>query len=187
MQTTPDPARRLRRGLVAALVGIAVMFIVASGLALYAFMLNVDLAEVKRRLSQEVQARQMAERYLAETRNQLQARVREVEQLQQQLAYRESDYQAAVSARPALPVTVSFRESLLGKGLVAVLRNDSDRYLTLVLAVRNPTLSTARRFTLNLQPRSSLDFGHLEGWRFASGDEVALYHDEFAGLKLAVP
>jgi len=44
---------------------------------------------------------------------------------------------------------------MLGKGLVAVIENTSDRYLTVMLSVRNPTLSTARRYKLNLDPKSS--------------------------------
>jgi hypothetical protein len=56
-----------------------------------------------------------------------------------------------------------------------------------VLVVRNPTLSTARRFQLKLDPRTRTDFGHFEGWQFASGDEVALFNDEFAALRLSVP
>jgi len=53
--------------------------------------------------------------------------------------------------------------------------------------VRNPTLSTVKRFTLEVNPKSSTDFGHLEGWQFASGDEVGLFNDEFGALKLTVP
>lgn len=186
MSESVAPAPR-RRGLVAALLLAAVLFMMVCGLALYAFMLNVDLGEAKRRLSKEVETRQQTERYLTETRNQLLARQREVEQLRQQLSDRESDYQSAVAAKPELPVTVSFRASLLGKGLVAVIQNTSDRYLTVALSVRNPTRAVARRFTLELEPRTSTDFGHLEGWQFASGDEFALYNDEFAALRLSVP
>jgi hypothetical protein len=142
---------------------------------------------VKRRLSKEVETRQQAERYLLETRNQLTTSLREIEQLKAQLAYKETDYQAAISAKPALPVVVNFRASMLGKGLVAVIENTSDRYLTVMLSVRNPTLATARRYKLNLDPKSSTDFGHLEGWQFASGDEVGLFNDEFTGLRLSVP
>ncbi len=113
--------------------------------------------------------------------------LREIEQLKAQLAYKETDIQTAVAAKPALPVVIGFRSSMLGKGLVAVIENTSDRYLTVVLAVRNPTLSLAQRFELKLEPRSSIDFGHLEGWQFASGDEVGLFNDEFGALKLTVP
>lgn len=176
-----------RRGLAVSIGLNAVLFVLACGLLLYAFMLKVDLDDNKRRLSKEVETRQQTERYLTETRNLLTGSLREVEQLKAQLAYKESDYQAVAAVKPALPLVVTFRSSLLGNGLVAVIENTSDRYLTVVLAVRNPTLSTVKRFTLELKPRSSTDFGHLEGWTFASGDEVGLFNDEFSGLRLSVP
>jgi len=184
----PLPVKQTRRRGLIVSVGLNVaLFLLACGLVLYAFMLRVDLDEAKRRLSKEVETRQQAERYLLETRNQLTTSLREIEQLKAQLAYKETDYQAAISAKPALPVVVNFRASMLGKGLVAVIENTSDRYLTVMLSVRNPTLSTARRYKLNLDPKSSTDFGHLEGWQFASGDEVGLFNDEFTGLRLSVP
>ncbi len=181
------PNRTKRRGLTVSIGLNVVLLLLVCGLVLYAFMLNVDLGDVKRRLSKEVEVRQQTERYLIETRNQLTQSLREIEQLKAQLAYKENDYQAAVSAKPPLPVVVGFRSSMLGKGLVAMIENNSDRYLTVMLTVRNPTLSTAKRFKLDLEPRSSLDFGHLEGWQFVSGDEVALYNDEFGALRLTVP
>ena len=187
MATIPSPTQPKRRGLVVSIVVNVVLLVLVCGLALYAFMLNVDLGEVKRRLSKEVETRQQAERYLIETRNKLTDSLREIEQLKAQLAYKESDVQAAAAAKPALPVVVGFRSSMLGQGLVAVIENTSDRYLTVVLAVRNPTLSTAKRFKLELDPRSSTDFGHMEGWQFASGDEVGLFNDEFGALKITVP
>jgi len=176
-----------RRGLIVSVGLNIVLFVLVCGLLLYAFMLKVDLDDGKRRLSKEVETRQQAERYLAETRGLLTDSLREIEQLKAQLAYRESDYQAVVAAKPALPLVVTFRSSLLGNGLVAVIENTGDRYLTVVLAVRNPTLSTVKRFKLELKPQSSTDFGHLEGWAFASGDEVGLFNDEFSGLQLSVP
>jgi flagellar basal body-associated protein FliL len=182
-----DPALPQRRGLIVSITVNAVLFMLVCGLALYAFMLKVDVDDGKRRLAKEVEVRQQAERYLIETRNLLTNSLREIEQLKAQLAWKESDYQAVVSAKPALPVVVDFRASLLGQGLVAEISNTSDRYLTLSLVVRNPTSSTAKRFTLELNPKSSLDFGHLEGWQFASGDEVALFNDAFGALRLTVP
>lgn len=185
---TSSPVQPKRRGLFVSIGLNAVLLLLACGLALYAFMLNVDLGDMKRRLSKEIETRQQSERYLIETRNQLTESLREIEQLKAQLAYKEADVRAAtVAVKPALPLVVGFRSSMLGKGLVAEIENTSDRYLTVILAVRNPTLSTARRFTLNLEPRSSIDFGHLEGWQFESGDEVGLFNDEFGALKLTVP
>lgn len=182
--TSPQPRRR---GLILSLGMNGVLLMLAVGLLLYAFMLNVDLGDVKRRLAKEIEIRLQAERYLVETRNQLTESLREIERLNAQLAYKDSDYQAATPIKPALPVVVGFRASMLGKGLVAEIENTSDRFLTVTLTVRNPTLSTANRFTLELTPGARSDFGHLEGWQFASGDELGLYHDDFGSLRLSVP
>lgn len=178
---------RARRGLFVSIVLNVILLLVACGLALYAFMLNVDLGDLKRRVSKEIELRQQSERYLVETRNQLTESLRVIDQLKAQLAYRESDFQAAASIKPSLPVAVNFRSSILGKGLVAVIENHSDRYLTVVLSVRNPTLSVSRRFKLDLDPHSKADFGHMEGWQFVSGDELAVFNDEFKPLRLSVP
>jgi hypothetical protein len=187
VMTATSSASPKRRGLVVSIGVSVVLAVLVCGLALYAFMLNVDLGDMKRRLSKEIDVRLQAERYLIETRNQLTESLREIEQLKAQLAYRETDFEAMATARPALPVLVEFRSSMLGMGMVAVIENTSDRYLTVMLVVRNPTLSTVKRFTLQLDPRSRNDFGHLEGWQFSSGDEVGLFNDEFGTLKLTVP
>jgi hypothetical protein len=187
MTMIPSPGQPQRRGLILSIGVNVVLLLLACGLLLYVFMLNVDLGEIKRRLSKEVEMRQQAERYLVEARNQLTDSQREIEQLKVQLSHKETDYQAATSAKPALPVVVSFRSSILGKGLVAVFENTSDRYLTVVLSVRSPTLSTARRFKIELNPKSTTDFGHLEGWQFASGDELGLFNDEFGAIRLTAP
>lgn len=186
MTTPPTPVQK-PRGLVLSISLNVLLLLVAFGLMLYAFMLNVDLDDMKRRLSTEVEARQQTERYLVETRNRLTDSLREIEQLKAQLAYKESDYQTVATAKPALPVVVGFRSSMLGRGLVAIIENTSERYLTVVLTVRNPTLSTSKRFKLELEPRSNTHFGHLEGWQFVSGDEIGLLNDDFTPLRLRVP
>jgi hypothetical protein len=187
IEPCPSPVKPRRRGLTVSITLNVVLLVMMCGLALYAFMLNVDMGEVKRRLSKEIETHQQAERYLIETRNQLTDSLREIEQLKAQLSYKESDTQAVVAAKPALPVVIGFRASMLGKGLVAVIDNTSERYLNVTLTVRNPGQSIAQRFKLKLEPRSSTDFGHLEGWQFSPGDEVGLYSDEFAALRITVP
>jgi hypothetical protein len=185
--TQPVITQPRRRGLLVSVSLNVVLVLLVSAMVLYAFMLNVDLGDLKRRMSKEVETREQTERYLVDTRNQLTESLRENEQLKAQLALKETDYQAAVAAKTALPVVVHFRSSMLGMGLVAVIDNTSDRYLTVVLTARNPTLSTVKRFKLDLDPRSSTDFGHFEGWQFSSGDELELFNEEFGILKLTVP
>ena len=176
-----------RRGLIFAIGLNVVLVVLLSGLALYAFMLNVDMGDLKRRMSMEVETRQQTERVQVELRNQLTERQREIAQLKSQLAYKERDYQVAVAAKPALPVVVNFRSSILGKGLVAVIENVSNRYLAVVLSVRHPNTSRVRRFKVDLEPQSKTDFGHLEGWEFVSGDNLSLINNEFGVLTLSVP
>jgi len=169
-------------------VGLNILgILLVCGLALYAFMLNVDLGEAARRYTKEIQARQQTERYLAETRLRLDQSLQEIEQLKRQLEYKPSEFQTEQSAKPALPVLIHFRSSFLGRGIVAVVENGSDRALTVVMNVRNPTLARLRRFTLELPPHGSEDFGHLEGWQFASGDEITLFHNNFSALRVVVP
>ena len=189
---TSDPSHgknttRWSRGLLVSIGFNIVGFLVVCGLALYAFMLNVDLGDAARRYTKEVQARQQTERYLAETRQRLDQSLQEIDQLKRQLEYKPSEFQVGQSAKPALPVAVHFRSSFLGKGIVAVVENSSDRDLVLVMNVRNPTLARLRRFTLELPPHGSEDFGHLEGWQFASGDEIMLFHNDFSALRVVVP
>lgn len=184
--STTTPPRWPRRLLIS--IGFNILgILLVCGLGLYAFMLNVDLGEAGRRLAKEVETRQKTERYLTETRNRLDQSLQEIEQLKSQLEYKPSEFQSGQSVKPSLPVTVHFRSSFLGRGIVAVLENSSDRDLTLVMNVRNPTLARLRRFTLEIPPHGSEDFGHLEGWQFASGDELMLFHNDFNALRIVVP
>lgn len=165
----------------------AVLTVALAAVGLYAFLLNVDLADAQRKLSSEIEAHEQTTKYLAETRTQLTARVREIEQLKAQLDYAARDYDQIASKKPVLPIALHFRSSWLGRGLVAQIQNTSERYLSLVMVVRNPTLAKSKRFTLEVEPEDSVSFGHLEGWQFASGDELSLFNDSFAPFRVVVP
>jgi hypothetical protein len=165
----------------------AVLLIAAGGLVLFAFVLSYDLQNAKLQAGKEVQARQRAEQYLQESRARLAEMQREAQRLSEVLSTRAIDPAQQDDGKPELPINLHFRRSFWGKGLVAVIENTSDQYLTLVLSVRNPTLSTAKRFEIQLKSGDTLDFGHDEGWQFASGDEVAIYHNDYKALKTIVP
>ena len=186
-ETSPKPATRWPRRLMIS-IGLSIAgFLLLCVLGLYAFMLNVDLSEAKRKWSKEVELRQQTERYLVETRNQLNQSLLEVTQLKAQLEYKQTEFPSPSALKPPMPVVVHFRSSFLGRGIVAILENTSDRDLTIVMNVRNPTLANLRRFTLELPPHSSENFGHLEGWQFASGDELVLFQNDFNAQRVVVP
>ena len=189
---TPDQSSvkitsRWPRSLLISLGFNIVGILLLCGLGLYTFMLNVDLGETSRRVTKEIAARQQTERYLVETRNRLNQSLEEIAQLKTQLEYKPSEFQMGTASKPTMPMTVHFRSSFLGKGVVAVLENTSDRSLTVVMNVRNPTLARLRRFTVDIEPHAREDFGHLEGWQFASGDELTLFHNNFNALRVVVP
>lgn len=163
------------------------LLVTAGGAVLFAFMLSYDLQDAKLQTEKEVQARHRAEQYLQESRARLAEAQREAERLSHALSKRAADPAQYDDGKPTLPVTVRFRKSFWGRGLVAVIENTSDQYLTLVLSARNPTLSTAKRFQIEVKGGDDLDFGHDDGWQFASGDEVGLYHNDFKALKMIVP
>jgi hypothetical protein len=154
---------------------------------LFAFLLSYDLQEARLQLEKEIQTRQRTERYLQESRMRLAEVQREAERLSQVLSARATDPARHDAGKPELPVTLHFRKAFWGKGLVAEIDNTSEQYLTLILSVRNPTLATARRFQITIKGGDDLAFGHDDGWQFASGDEVGIYHNDYKPLKAIVP
>jgi hypothetical protein len=66
----PEQQRAARRPLWWLSISFNILlFVAVCALGLYAFMLNVDLGDIKRRLSKQVESREQTERYLVETRN----------------------------------------------------------------------------------------------------------------------
>jgi hypothetical protein len=184
----PAPAAVIaRKWLWLSLIVNLLLLIATGGVGLFAFLLSYDLQEARLQLEKEIQTRQRTERYLQESRMRLAEVQREAERLSQVLSARATDPARHDAGKPELPVTLHFRKAFWGKGLVAEIDNTSEQYLTLILSVRNPTLATARRFQITIKGGDDLAFGHDDGWQFASGDEVGIYHNDYKPLKAIVP
>ncbi len=163
------------------------LFFALCAVGLYAFMIKVDMEEQKGLLIRNAVSQQRLEAHLSQARGDLAAALHETENLRGRLNALASGETVDESAKPALPIEVGFRKSFWGRGLIAKLQNRSTRSLILVLAIRNPTLSRFSRFQVQLGPEDSEEFGSSEGWEFASGDELAIYHNDYRGLKIIVP
>lgn len=183
MQDARKPQQVAKKWLWLSLMANALLFLLAAGAILMAFMLSYEQQKLKIELGKAKEDRQRVEAYLAESR----ARVMEVEREIRRLSQALNAPDPAQAGKPALPVKVGFRKSYLGIGLVAEITNTSSHYLSLVMTTRNPTLSSARRFRIELDPGETLAFGHDDGWKFASGDELGLYNDNYRALRLSVP
>ncbi len=175
-----------RRLLISIAVNVA-LFATLCAVALYAFMIKVDMEEQKGQLIRNAVSQQRLEAGLAQARNDVAAARQETENLRGRLNALALGEQVEEGAKPVLPVEVSFRKSFWGRSLIAKLQNRSTRSLVLVLAIRNPTLSKFSRFQLKLGPEDKEEFGSSEGWEFASGDELSIYHNDYRGLKITVP
>lgn len=184
VQPQPEPQVD-KKWLVLSLIANALLLALVGGTILFAFMLSYQLQDAKIQLTKAKEDRQRVEGYLAESRASLAEVQREIARLSQ--AMNAADPAQGQSGRPPLPVRVVFRKSYVGIGLVAVIENTSPHYLTLVMTVRNPTLSRVKRFQVEIAPGDDLAFGHNDGWKFTSGDEFSLYHDNYKAFKLIVP
>jgi hypothetical protein len=185
MEDVQKPQQVARKWLLLSLIANVLLLILAGGSILFGFMLSYDLQKARIQIDQEKQDKQRVETYLAESRARAAEVEREIRRLSQALNVK--DPAQIETGKPDLPVKVGFRKSYLGIGLVAEIKNTSSHYLTLVMTTRNPTLSTIKRFQIEIKPGDELDFGHDDGWKFTSGDELALYNDNYQALKLTVP
>lgn len=89
--------------------------------------------------------------------------------------------------KPAMPVRVGTRPSKIGNGLVVQIRNTSDKYLTAMAELANPTTGERTVRAVHLNPGVPVEIGWLEGWRFVSGDSICLRHQSFRSLRYTVP
>lgn len=89
--------------------------------------------------------------------------------------------------RPDLPVRVTVRPSVGGRSLVAQYRNDSAKYLVVVVALKNPTTGEARSLTLEIPPNGTTEHGWAEGWAYKSGETIAIAHADYETAELVVP
>lgn len=88
---------------------------------------------------------------------------------------------------PAMPIEVTYRKALLGSGLVASLKNTSNRFLSVRAALTNPSLHQSMSYRVDLSPGKVKEIGHMEGWAFSSGDTIFVSHDEYRELKVSIP
>ena len=185
MEEIQKPTQVARKWLWLSILANILLLVLAGGAILFAVTLSYDLQDTKIHLDKIKDEKRRVEAYLAESRARVNEVEREIKRLSQ--ALNAPDPAQLDSGKPKLPVKVHFRKSYLGIGLVAVIENTSERYLTMVLTTRNPTTSTAKRFQIEIKPQDDVAFGHDDGWKFTSGDELNLYNDNYKAFKVKVP
>jgi len=73
----------------------------------------------------------------------------------------------------ALPLTVTTRKALAGAGKVLQVQNRGGDGLRLTIVLHNAQNQTSST-EAGIDPNQTREIGHMEGWAFVTGDEVAI-------------
>jgi len=85
----------------------------------------------------------------------------------------------ATVTKPELPVKVNYRQSMVGKGYVAIIKNMAGQPLAVEIDLRDPSAANKKRELKTLNPNKELSIGWLEGWEFKAGDVIKISNPEF--------
>jgi len=89
--------------------------------------------------------------------------------------------------KPELPIRVTVRPSIGGGSLVAQYRNNSNKFLTVRIKLRNATVNQTQDVTLNIGPNRVTEHGWAGGWSYRSGETIDISHSDYETLELRVP
>lgn len=112
----------------------------------------------------------------------LEAQLKESQDLRSKL----NEANVALAKKPVMPIRAAVRRAVLGDGLVLSIHNQSNRNLAFLVSCTNPTLKTTKTFRMDIAAGLAKELGHLEGWRFASGDIVVVSHNDYESAEIKV-
>jgi len=86
-----------------------------------------------------------------------------------------------------LPVTVEFRQSLLGEGVVAVVKNDTSTQMKVLITGSNRTTKQRKTWAVLLRPHGCKEIGWVQGWAFVQGETIIIEHEGYSPKQIVVP
>jgi hypothetical protein len=89
--------------------------------------------------------------------------------------------------KPAVPVVVSYRESVWGRGKVAIFSNQTANRLTIGVRFENKAVNQQKAGTIDLEPNGKMEIGWMEGWMFVPGETIEITHPDFSPKTIATP
>lgn len=169
---------RLRAFLVFMAVLLATLALLTAGAA--AFWLNQERERLQGALAQQgLQVLELRER-LTRTEVALQERT---------AAVVTRDVALAEANRPVIPVRVTFKLAFMGQGLVASIRNVTDKELNVIaeLRERDTTGNAIRSVSLTLAPTGTTEIGYAQGWMITSGQSIAVSSSGYRSVTAFAP
>ena len=99
------------------------------------------------------------------------------------------DAALAEANRPVLPVRVTFRLAFMGQGLVASIRNSTDRPLNVIADLRDAGADAdpVRTISLALEPKAATEIGYAQGWTITSGQSISVSSSGFRSVTAFAP
>jgi hypothetical protein len=108
--------------------------------------------------------------------------------LQERTAARATrDAALAEANRPVIPVRVTFRLAFMGQGLVASIRNVTDRPLNVIADLRDAGSEPSREVSLALEPNKAQEIGYAQGWTITSGQSITVSSSGFRSVTAFAP
>jgi hypothetical protein len=89
--------------------------------------------------------------------------------------------------RPVIPVRVTFRLAFMGQGLVASIRNITDRPLNVIAELRDAGAEPARTISLPLESNAVTEIGYAQGWTITSGQSITVSSSGFRSVTAFAP
>jgi hypothetical protein len=155
--------RKLRS--IAAAVGLVLLVLALATTAAAAWWLDKERTRLQHEMIQQsLQVLELREK-LTRTEVTLQERT---------AALATRDAALAEANRPVIPVRVTFRLAFMGQGLVASIRNVSDRPLNVIAELRDAGADPARTVSLALDAKGSTEIGYAQGWTITSGQSITV-------------
>lgn len=99
------------------------------------------------------------------------------------------DAALAEANRAVIPVRVTFKLAFMGQGLVASIRNVTDRPLNVIAELRNRDAvgDAARTVSLALAPNGSTEIGYAQGWTITSGQSITVSSSGYRSVTAFAP
>ena len=97
------------------------------------------------------------------------------------------DTALAEANRPVIPVRVTFRLAFMGQGLVASIRNVSDRPLNVIAELRDAGADPARTVSLALDAKGATEIGYGQGWTITSGQSISVSSSGYRSVTAFAP
>ena len=97
------------------------------------------------------------------------------------------DAALAEANRPVIPVRVTFRLAFMGQGLVASIRNVTDRPLNVIAELRDAGADPARTVSLALGANGATEIGYAQGWTITSGQSITVSSSGYRSVTAFAP